>query len=149
MEPTSTPADGGPTAPSRAEGVAPTAWWRDPGRRNRAVILAFAVLAIGGILFPAFSNYLFAGDRRVLVVTLANGAGQDRRDGLKQTCGSLPGISVVADQGNPDPRIQGRFPVRFRIADTTLAQESALLACLNDNRRRFSIIGYLPENDGN
>lgn len=124
-------------------------WWRDRRRRNRAVVIAFAVLAVGGILFPAFSNYLFAGDQRVLVVTLANGAGQDKREGLKQACGALPGISVVADRGNPDPRIQGRFPVRFNIADTTTQQESALLACLNDNMARFSISGYLPEKDGN
>ncbi len=124
-------------------------WWQDAKRRNKAVLITFAVLALGGILFPAFSNYLFAGDQRVLVVTLANGAGQDNRVGLKQACGSLPGISVVPDQGDPDPRIQGRFPVRFRIADTTPQQESALLKCLNDNRVRFRVIGYLPENDGN
>lgn len=127
----------------------PPPWWQDRRARNRAAIIAFAVLAIGGILFPAFSNYLFAGDRRVMVVTLANGAGQSVRDGLKSACGGLPGISVVADQGNPDPRIQGRFPVRFSIADTTPAQESALIRCLNDNRTRFRVVGFLPENDGN
>ena len=124
-------------------------WWQDAKRRNRAVLIVFAVLALGGILFPAFSNYLFAGDQRLVVVTLANGAGQDNRIGLKQACGTLPGISAIPDQGNPDPRIQGRFPVRFRIADTTPQQESALLKCLNDNRQRFRIIGYLPEKDGN
>ncbi|MBC7374746.1 MAG: hypothetical protein H7323_12225 [Frankiales bacterium] len=124
-------------------------WWQDAKRRNRAVLVVFAVLALGGILFPAFSNYLFAGDQRLVVVTLANGAGQDNRIGLKQACGTLPGISAISDQGNSDPRIQGRFPVRFRIADTTPQQESALLKCLNDNRQRFRIIGYLPEKDGN
>ncbi len=124
-------------------------WWRDARRRNRVALVTFAVLALGGILFPAFSNYLFAGDRRVLVVTLEQDAGQVKREGLKAACGALPGISVVADRGNPDPRIQGRFPVRFDIADTTTQQEAALLLCLNQNRERFGVVGYLPENDGN
>ena len=124
-------------------------WWRNAQRRNRAALVAFAALALGGILFPAFSNYLFAGDQRVLVVTLEADAGQDKREGLKRACGDLPGISVVPDRGNPDPRIQGRFPVRFDIADTTTQQEAALLRCLNDNRVRFAVRGYLPENDGN
>ncbi len=124
-------------------------WWRDARQRNRAALVTLAVLALGGILFPAFSNYLFAGDRRVLVVTLEQDAGQDRREGLKAACGTLPGVSVVPDRGNPDPRIQGRFPVRFDIADTTTQQEAALLLCLNQNRERFAVRGYLPENDGN
>jgi len=124
-------------------------WWRDARQRNRAALVTFAVLALGGILFPAFSNYLFAGDRRVLVVTLEQDAGQDRREGLKAACGTLPGVSVVPDRGNPDPRIQGRFPVRFDIADITTQQQAALLQCLNQNRERFAVLGYLPENDGN
>jgi len=124
-------------------------WWRDARQRNRAALITFAVLALGGILFPAFSNYLFAGDRRVLVVTLEQDAGQDRREGLKAACGTLPGVSVVPDRGNPDPRIQGRFPVRFDIGDITTQQQAALLLCLNQNRERFAVLGYLPENDGN
>ena len=127
----------------------PQPWWRDARRRNRVALVTFAVLALGGILFPAFSNYLFAGDRRVLVVTLEQDAGQTKREGLKAACGTLPGISVVADKGNPDPRIQGRFPVRFDIADPPTRQEAALLLCLNQNRERFGVRGYLPENDGN
>jgi hypothetical protein len=124
-------------------------WWRDARQRNRAALVTFAVLALGGILFPAFSNYLFAGDRRVLVVTLEQDAGQDRREGLEAACGTLPGVSVVPDRGNPDPRIQGRFPVRFDIGDITTQQQAALLLCLNQNRERFAVRGYLPENDGN
>jgi len=124
-------------------------WWRDARRRNRAALVTFAVLALGGILFPAFSNYLFAGDQRVLVVTLEQDAGQDRREGLKAACGTLPGVSVVPDRGNPDPRIQGRFPVRFDIGDITTQQQAMLLQCLNQNRERFAVLGYLPENDGN
>lgn len=127
----------------------PKAWWRDATQRNRAAVIAFAVLALGGILFPAFTKYLFAGDRRVMVVTMEQNAGQDNRNGLREACGSLPGVSPVPDRGNPDPNIQGRFPVRFNIADTTTQQEGALIACLNENRERFRVVGYLPENDGN
>jgi len=123
-------------------------WWRDARRRTRAAVIVFAALALAGILFPAFTNYLFAGDRRVMVVTMAPNAGQEARQALKDACGDLPGISVVADRGNPDPRIQGRFPVRFNIADTTPAQEAALQACFNEHEE-LGIVGFLPENDGN
>ena len=123
-------------------------WWRDARRRTRAAVVVFAALALAGILFPAFTNYLFAGDRRVMVVTMAPNAGQEARQALKDACGDLPGISVVADRGNPDPRIQGRFPVRFDIADTTPAQEAALQACFNQHED-LGIVGFLPENDGN
>lgn len=124
-------------------------WWQDAGKRNRVAVIAFAALALTSMLFVAFSNYLFAGDQRVMVVQMEMDAGQDNREGLKQACGSLPGISVVPDQGNPDPAVQGRFPVRFDIADTTTQQEAALLNCLNVNSERYRVRGYLPENDGN
>ncbi len=109
-------------------------------------VIVFATLALAGILFPAFTNYLFAGDQRVLVVTMAIDAGQAEREALKQACGSLPGVSVVADRGNPDPRIQGRFPVRFDIAGTTDAQYAALTSCVN---RQRGVRGLLAERDGN
>lgn len=107
-------------------------WWRDRARRNRVALVAFACLALLGILYPAFTNYLFGGDRRVLVVTLDQGAGQDARDRLKQACGDLPGIGVVPDRGNPDPAVQGRFPVRFQISDTSASQQADLEQCIND-----------------
>lgn len=124
-------------------------WWQDARRRNRVALVAFGSLVLTSMLFVAFSNYLFAGDQRIMVVTMENDAGQASREGLKQACGGLPGIGVVPDRGNPDPQIQGRFPVRFDIADTTTAQETALIRCLNDNRERFGVVGFLPENDGN
>ena len=124
-------------------------WWRDARRRARAAVIVFAALALAGILFPAFTNYLFAGDQRVMVVTMAPNAGQEARQALKDACGDLPGISVVADRGNPDPRVQGRFPVRFDIAGTTKDQETELIRCLNENGDRFGVVGYLPERDGN
>jgi hypothetical protein len=121
-------------------------WWRDARRRTRAVVGVFAALALAGILFPAFTNYLFAGDQRVLVVTMEQDAGQEQREALKRACGSLPGVSVVADRGDPDPRLQRRFPVRFDIADISQRQEAALAACIN---RQDGVRGFLTENDGN
>ena len=124
----------------------PTPWWRDARRRTRAVVGVFLALALAGILFPAFTNYLFAGDRRVLVVTMDQDAGQEQRQALKEACGDLPGVRVVADRGNADPRVQGRFPVRFDIADITDRQLAALNGCIE---RQPGVRGFLAENDGN
>ena len=99
-----------------------------------------------GMLFTAFTNYLFAGDQRVLRVTMVQDAGQPAREALKRACGSLPGVTVVPDRGNPDPRIQGRFPVRFDVADTTAQEYSALIGCVDDQE---GVLGYITENDGN
>lgn len=140
---------GGTDTPAMDTDTQAPPWWQVARTRNRVGVVAFAALALASMLFVAFSNFLFAGDQRILVVTLENGAGQAARDGLKAACGDLPGISVIPDQGNPDPTVQGRFPVRFRIADTTTQQEAAIISCLNQNRERFRVVGYLPENDGN
>jgi hypothetical protein len=119
-------------------------WWRDRVKRTRASVWAFALLALAGILFPAFTNYLLAGDRRVLVVNLQQNAGQPAREALREACGGLPGVRNVADRGNPDPRIQGRFPVRFDIADITSPQYSALTGCVD---RQPGVLGYLTKNE--
>ena len=121
-------------------------WWRDAARRNRVAIGVFATLALGGILYPAFTEYLFAGDQRVLVVTMDQDAGTEQRAALKQACGSLPGVSVVADRGDPDPRLQRRFTVRFDIGDITDRQLTVLTGCIN---RQQGVRGFLTESDGN
>lgn len=108
-------------------------------------LASFAVLAVGGILFPAFTKYLFAGDQRVLVVTMEQNVGQPAREALRASCGGLPGVRVVPDRGNPDPRVQGRFPVRFDIADITADQYAALSSCIN---RTPGVRGFLNERDG-
>lgn len=122
------------------------AWWRDAGTRNRVAVGIFAGLALFGILFVAFTNYLFAGDQRVVRVTMVQDAGQPAREALREACGSLPGVRQVPDRGNPDPRIQGRFPVRFAVSDITPAQFAALTACIENQP---GTLGTITENDGN
>ena len=122
-----------------------TSWWQDAKQRNRALLIGFATLGLLGILYPAFTNYLFAGDQRVVRVTMVQDSGQAARDALKQACGDLPGVSVVPDRGDPDPRIQGRFPVRFDVADTTPAQYAALAGCID---QQDDVLGIITENDG-
>lgn len=118
-------------------------WWTDARQRTRVVVTTFVVLALGGMLFAAFT-ILLAGDQRVLVVTMDQGAGQPAREALKQACGDLPGVSVLADRGDPNPRIQGRFPVRFAIAGITDPQLAALTSCINDQP---GVRGLLTEGD--
>ena len=119
-------------------------WWKDARTRNRVVLVVFATLALGGILFPAFTNYLFAGDRRILIVTMEQNVGQEAREALKAACGDLPGVRPIADKGNPDPRIQGRFPVRFDIKDIDNQDYARLTACIN---AQPGVRGFLE--DGN
>ena len=121
-------------------------WWQDAQRRNRALLVAFAALGLLGILYPAFTNYLFAGDQRVVRVTMVQDSGQAAREALREACGDLPGVRPVPDRGNPDPRIQGRLPVRFDISDSTPAQQAALSGCVN---RQPGTLGLITENDGN
>ena len=121
----------------------PMTWWRDSKGRTRALLLGFGALALVGILLPGIYNYLLAGDRRQLVVTLQQGVSDADRDTIKQACGTLPGITVVADQGARER--QYRFPVRFRISDSTPAQEAALNDCIN--RYPQLVRGVLTERD--
>ena len=114
-------------------------------RTNTILISCFAVLALAAMLVTGVFNYLLAGDPRVLVVTMRQDIGQQAREQLKRDCGSLPGISVVPDQGNPDPEVQGRFPVRFSISGTTPQQEAALETCINNHSD--TVRGLLSEGD--
>jgi hypothetical protein len=119
-------------------------WWRDEQRRNRVALVTFAVVAVGSILYAAVVTQLLPGDNRVLVVTMAQDADQSDREALKAACGALPSVSVVADRGNPDPRVQGRFPVRFRIRGASVSEEAALTDCIN---RQEGVRGFLVERD--
>ena len=121
-------------------------WWRDKRQRDRALLVAFATLALLGMLFVGFTNYLFAGDQRVVRVTMVQDAGQPAREALKRACGDLPGVTPVPDKGDPDPRIQGRFTVRFDVSDTTPAEYAALAGCID---QQDDVLGIITENDGN
>lgn len=114
-------------------------------RTNTVLIACFAALALTAMLVTGVFNYLLAGDPRVLVVTMRQEAGQPEREQLKRDCGSLPGIEVIADRGDKSPLVQGRFPVRFDIADTTPQQEAALEACIDEHRS--TVRGLLTEGD--
>lgn len=118
-------------------------WWRDERLRTRVVVIVFLALCVLGILFAGFAR-LLEGDRRVVVVTMEQDSDQADRQALKDACGGLPGISVVEDRGDPDPRLQGRFGVRFRVAGTTDAELSALYSCIN---RQGGVRGFLVEGD--
>ena len=104
--------------------------------------MVFAALALAGMLFVAFTNYLFAGDVRVYVVTMDQESTTAEREALKQACGDLPSVSVVPDRGNPDPRLQSRFAVRFAIGGATAQEEAALTTCLNEQP---GVRGFLVE----
>ena len=140
------PSQAPPRSATDTGGVRTQAWWRDKRQRDRALLIAFATLALLGILFVAFTNYLFAGDQRVVRVTMVQDAGQPAREALKRACGDLPGVTPVADRGDPDPRIQGRFPVRFDVSDSTPAEYAALSSCIEQQDR---VLGIITENDGN
>ena len=118
-------------------------WWRDERLRTRVVVVVFLGLCLLGILFAGFTR-LLEGDRRVLVVTMEQDADQADRQALKDACGGLPGIVLVEDRGDPDPRLQGRFAVRFGVAGTTDAEISALYSCIN---RQGGVRGFLVEGD--
>jgi hypothetical protein len=96
-------------------------------KSNRILIAVFGVLAVAGIVIAGLAR-LAEGDQRVLVVTMEQGVTDADRATLKDECGSLPGIGVVADQGAQEA--QYRFPVRFDIAGSSQAQEAALEACI-------------------
>jgi hypothetical protein len=100
------------------------------------ILLSMTVTGVKILLSPA---------ERVLVVTMTQDAVQADRVALREACGGLPGVRAVADKGNPDPQVQGRFPVRFDITDATFDQERALTVCVNQNGSK--VRGMLNEGD--
>jgi hypothetical protein len=121
----------------------------DTGRpmstRAKVLISVGGVIVLLSMLVTAVFGYLLAPPKKVLVVTMAQSAGQPERLQLKADCGGLPGVRAVADKGNPSASVQGRFPVRFDIAKATPQQEAALEECIN--RHRSSVRGFLTEGD--
>jgi hypothetical protein len=113
--------------------------------RTKVLIAVGGVLVLGSMLVTGIFGFLLAPPKKVLVVTMEADAGEAGRDQLKADCGGLPGVAVVADKGNRDPEVQGRFPVRFDIGRATVQEESALEACIN--RHDKTVRGFLSEGD--
>lgn len=104
-------------------------WWQGRKGTNRVLIAAFGFLAITAIVMAGIFTRLLGGDSRQVVVNMQQGITEADRQTVKDACGGLPGISVIADRGRADR--QYAFPVRFRLTGSTPAQESALYACLD------------------
>ena len=113
--------------------------------RTKVLLAVGGVLVLASMLLTGIFGFLLAPPHKVLVVTMEPDAGQAGREQLKADCGGLPGVRVVADQGNPDSSVQGRFPVRFDIGEATVQEESALEACINRHDR--TVRGFLTEGD--
>lgn len=113
--------------------------------RTKVLIAIAGVLVLASMLVTAVFNYLLAPPQRVLVVTMQQDATQADRVALKAACGDLPGVTVVADQGNPAASVQGRFPVRFDIHSASPDQETALYTCINGHSD--TVRGFLSEGD--
>lgn len=104
---------------------------REPlSRRAKTLIWIGGVLLLTSMVVTGVFAYLLAPADRVMVVFMEPGAGQAAREELKADCGRLPGVEVVPDKGNPDPDVQGRFPVRFAIGQASAEQEAALQSCV-------------------
>ena len=113
--------------------------------RTKVLLIVGGLLFLASMLVTGIFGFLLAPPNRVVVVTMEQDADQAAREQLKADCGRLPGVKVVADQGNPDPEIQGRFPVRFDIGRATVQEETALQSCIN--RHTTTVRGFITEGD--
>jgi hypothetical protein len=111
-------------------------------RRTKVLLVVGACVLLLSMTVTAV-NILLSPTERVLVVTMKQDAAQSDRLLLRQACGGLPGVTPVADKGNPDPEVQGRFPVRFDITEATFDQERALTVCVNQHGSK--VRGMLTE----
>lgn len=117
---------------------------RPASTRTKVLLIVGGLLFLASMLVTGIFGFLLAPPDKVLVVTMQPDAGQSAREQLKADCGRLPGVKVVADQGNPNPDIQGRFPVRFDIGEATVQEEAALETCIN---RHETVRGFISEGD--
>ena len=113
--------------------------------RSKVLLAVGGVLVLISMLVTAVFGFLLAPPKKVLVVTMQQSAGQSARAQLKGDCGHLPGVKVVADEGNPSGSVQGRFPVRFDIGRASPQQEAALETCINQHSQ--TVRGFLSEGD--
>ncbi len=104
-------------------------WWQGRKGRNRLILLGFGLIVLAFMVFNA-SGILLAGDTRQVVVSLTKPATDAQRAEVKARCGTLPGIEVVQDRG--DPAKQRNLPVRFALGGSTFQQEIDLNTCIQD-----------------
>lgn len=104
-------------------------WWEGRRGTNRILIGCFAFLACTAIVVVGVFTQLLSGESRHVSVTMRPGITDAQRQTVKDLCGGLPGISVIAEGGNQS--MQNPAPVRFRLANNDAQQESAFYACLN------------------
>ena len=114
-------------------------------KRAKVLISLAGTLVLFSMLVTAVFSFLLAPARKTQVVTMKAGSGQEAREALKVDCGRLSGVTVIADRGNPDPHVQGRFPVRFDIGTATPSQEAALHTCINGHTD--TVEGFITEGD--
>ena len=117
---------------------------RSLSTRAKVLIGAGGAILLFGMLVTGF-KILFGPPHLVEVVTMQQGVTQADRQALKDACGGLPGVSVVPDQGNPNPEVQRRFTVRFDIGRATTMQRIALESCINAHGEH--VRGFLAEGD--
>ena len=112
--------------------------------RAKVLIGTGGAIVLFGMLVAGI-NILLSPPKLVEVVTMTQDATQADRQALKDACGGLPGVSVVPDQGNPNPEVQRRFTVRFDIGRATTMQRIALETCINAHGEH--VRGFLAEGD--
>jgi hypothetical protein len=113
--------------------------------RAKVLIAVGGTLLLASMLLTGIFGFLLAPPNKVIVVTMQEGSGESAREQLKADCGRLPGVEVVADRGNQNPDIQGRFPVRFDVGEASVQEEAALETCIN--RHRDTVRGFVSEGD--
>lgn len=113
--------------------------------RTKVLLSLGGGLVLVSMLVTGVHGFLLAAPKKVLVVTMAQDASQADRVALKESCGGLPGVVLVKDQGNPSASVQGRFPVRFDIGRATVQQEIDLESCINAHGSK--VRGMLTEGD--
>ena len=114
-------------------------------RRAKILISLAGAIVLFSMLVTAVFSFLLAPPKKIEVVTMKAGSGQAAREQLKVDCGRLPGVKVIADRGNPDPKVQGRFPVRFDIGTANARPEAALQTCINEHTD--TVEGFITDGD--
>ena len=102
---------------------------RPPWYRRRGSLLLAVLLVAFTAQMVTTALRTQVEDTREVVAVLRQDVSVDQRDAVRDRCGTLPGVSVVPDQGRDD--LVRRFGARFSIAGSTGREEAGLYACLD------------------